>query len=70
MEYDHFFRLLSYYLPVEQLRQNIFFVNWLRTTPNLADQYATEIEYTLPYPRQSHYQDEFKEMRRTITNQL
>jgi hypothetical protein len=37
MEYDHFFRLLSYYLPSQELRNNPDFVNWLRHTPKLAD---------------------------------
>ena len=55
MEYDHFFRLLSYYLPTEELSGNENFVHWIRDTPNLADQYATEIEYNLPAPRHSHY---------------
>jgi len=51
MEYDQFFHILSYYLPTEELSNNADFVNWLRNTPNLADQYATEIEYNLPPPR-------------------
>jgi hypothetical protein len=55
LEYDHFFRLLSYYLPREDLRFNNNFVMWLRNTPFLADQYATELEYTLPLPREAHY---------------
>jgi hypothetical protein len=37
MEYDHFFRLLSYYLPIDELRFNHNFVMWLRNTQNLAD---------------------------------
>lgn len=70
MEYDHFFRLLSYYLPSQELRDNADFVNWLRNTPKLADQFATELEYNLPQPRQSHYQAEFILMRRSITTYL
>lgn len=70
MEYDHFFRLLSYYLPHDDLRLNKEFVNWLRDTPNLTDQYASEIMYNLPAPRESHYQEEFREMRRKITDYL
>jgi len=70
MEYDTFLPLLSYYLPLAALRENHHFVNWLRHTPGLSDQYATEVEYVLPAPRQAHYQDEFKEMRRGITTHL
>ena len=70
MEYEHFFPLLSYFLPLDELRQNPDFVSWLRSTPNLADQFATEIEYNLPGPRQAHYQEEFREMRRSITTYL
>lgn len=70
MEYDTFLPLLSHYLPLAQLRNNERFVHWLRDTPGLSDQYATEVEYVLPSPRQAHYQDEFREMRRGITTQL
>lgn len=70
MEYEHFFPLLSFFLPLDELRQNPDFVSWLRSTPNLADQFATEIEYNLPAPRQAHYQEEFREMRRSITTYL
>ena len=70
LEYDQFFPLLSYYLPSEELQQNSNFVSWLRNTPLLADQYASCIEYNLPKPRHSHYQDEFKVMRNQITQYL
>ena len=59
LEYSTFFKLLSYYLPNGQLRNNQHFVEWLRSTPDLPDQFATEIEYNLPKPRESHYQDDF-----------
>ena len=36
----------------------------------MVDQYATEIEYNLPAPRHSHYQEEFSEMRKSITSYL
>lgn len=67
LEYDTFFQLLSYYLPGGELRNSEEFTQWLRTTPNLPDQYATELEYNLPKPRESHYQDDFRVMRRKIT---
>jgi hypothetical protein len=70
IEYDTFFKLISFYLPVPALRDNKNFVNWLRNTEGLPDEYATEIEYVLPQPRQSHYQAEFKEMRFQITSRL
>ena len=70
MEYDTFFRLLSYYLPIKELRDNQAFVSWLRETPGLPDQYASLITYNLPKPRESHYQDDFREMRRKITTKL
>ena len=37
MEYEHFFPLLSYYLPLDELKLNTDFVKWMRNTPNLAD---------------------------------
>lgn len=37
LEYDSFFKLLSYYLPNERLRKNQFFIDWLRNTEDLAD---------------------------------
>ena len=37
MEYDYFFKLLSYYLPDQRLRSNEHFVEWMRNTPQLAD---------------------------------
>jgi len=58
LEYDTFFRLMSYYLP-STLRDNTDFANWLRNTKDLPDQYATEILYNLPKPRESHYQNDF-----------
>jgi len=70
MEYEHFFLLLSHYLPPGELRNNQDFTLWLRDTPNLVDQYATEIEYTLPAPRHSHYQEEFLIMRQHISKYL
>ena len=36
----------------------------------MPNQYATEIEYNLPAPRQAHYQNEFREMRKSITQHL
>jgi hypothetical protein len=70
LEYDTFFKLLSYYLPDGPLRNNLHFVNWLRDTPGLPDEFATELEYNLPKPRESHYQDDFNQMRRKITTYL
>lgn len=70
IEYEHFFPMLSYYLPHEDMRRNEDFVLWMRNTPNLADQYASELMYNLPAPRESHYQEEFREMRRKITRYL
>lgn len=70
LEYDTFFKILSYYLPDEQLRGNAHFVDWLRNTPNLPDQFATELLYNLPKPREAHYQDDFNAMRRKITTHL
>lgn len=37
MEYDSFFRLLSYYLPLKELRDNMKFIEWLRSKEDLAD---------------------------------
>ena len=36
LDYDSFFKHLSYYLP-GSLKDNIGFVTWLRTTDNLPD---------------------------------
>ena len=64
MEIKHFFPLISYYLPTQELVDNNDLKNWMRNTPNLSYQYVSEIEYNLPAPRHQHYQDEFNEMRR------
>jgi len=37
MEYDHFLKHLSYYLPDSSLRDNKHFVQWLRNTEGLSD---------------------------------
>jgi hypothetical protein len=54
IEYKYFLEHLSHYLPIPELRDNARFVEWLRT-PGLSDQFATEIDYVLPKPRQQHY---------------
>lgn len=48
MEYKHFFRLISYYLPMPVLYENKNFVNWLRNTPGLPYEFASEVAYVLP----------------------
>lgn len=55
MELKHFFPHLSYYLPTNELDSNEDLKNWMRNTPDLSYQYATEIEYNLPAPRHQHY---------------
>lgn len=37
MEYEHFFPLLSYYLPVPALKENNDFVEWMRNTKGLSE---------------------------------
>lgn len=69
MEYKYFLRHLSFFLPTPELRENEHFKLWMRT-PGMSDQFATEIEYVLPQPRQSHYQHELKHMRKSITTRL
>ena len=69
LEYDTFFRLISYYLP-SPLNTNEHFVQWLRNTEGLSDQFATEILYNLPKPRESHYQHDFFKVRRIIATYL
>ena len=66
MELKYFTEHLSYYLPPGELKENKDFAEWLRSTPNLSYQFVTEIEYNLPAPRHSHYQDEFAIMRKHI----
>lgn len=48
LELSTFFKLLSYYLPDEKMKQNADFVNWMRNTPSLSEQYISEILYILP----------------------
>ena len=36
IEYKTFFKLMSYYLPLDELKNNKHFVNWLRKEENLA----------------------------------
>ena len=62
--------LLSHYLPIQQLRENIDFQLWMRNTPDLANQFATEVLYNLPEPRQQHYQGNFQQMRIQVTKHL
>jgi hypothetical protein len=70
MEYKYFFRILSYYLPLPALQGNEHFVNWLRNTPGLPYEFASEIAYILPPPRQQHYQEEFTVMRQKLTTRF
>ena len=55
MEYDTFLPLLSYFLPVPELRNNNNFKKWMRDTPNLSDQFADTLLFTLPAPRTQFY---------------
>ena len=70
LELSSFFKLLSYYAPSEKMKTNADFINWMRYTPNLSEQYISELMYILPQPRQSFYQDQFSEMRKVITSKL
>lgn len=54
MEYDQLVRLIAEYLP-EPLDQNLDFVDFLRDSPNLLDQFADQFVVQLPAPRQSTY---------------
>ena len=69
-ELKHFLPLISHYLPISALRDNTDFQTWMRNTPNLAHQFATEVLYNLPAPRQQHYQGDFAQMRLTVTSYL
>jgi hypothetical protein len=51
MELKHFYPLMSLYLPAEELVANINLRNWMQNTPNLTNQFVSEIEYNLPAPR-------------------
>jgi len=54
MEYDQVLKLMAEYLP-EPLEQNPDFVNYLKTQPQLLDQFADQFVIQLPAPRQSTY---------------
>lgn len=54
MEYDKLPQLMAEYLP-DPLDQNSDFIEFMRNTPNLFDQFADQFIIQLEAPRQSAY---------------
>ena len=69
MEYQHFYTLLSRYLPPSALSQNEAFESYLLDNgERLAYEYADFMLMTLPNPRVLYYQyDDFNKIQRGIT---